>query len=62
MFVGKARSLPKKGALEGAHLGRLHPFLQTIDQAGKASKGKHSRLSRTLVNYDHQSSKQWLLV
>jgi hypothetical protein len=39
MFVGKARSISMSDAPEKElHLGRLHPYSQTLDTAGKVCK------------------------
>ncbi len=50
IFVGKAKGLPRKEL----HLGRLHPYPQTFDKAGRCGRGKHCSLSRKVANYGHK--------
>jgi hypothetical protein len=47
MFVGKARSLPMRTTPEKM-LGRLQPYSQTLDLAGKALPG-----TNTLAYYEN---------
>ncbi len=49
MFVRKARNLPRSRAV--LHSGRLQPYMQTLDEAGKAWKGQTLELITKFVNY-----------
>jgi len=51
--VGKAGTYPRLDQLKRTSLGSL-PFLQTLDQAGKACQGQHSSLLQKLAIYDRK--------
>jgi hypothetical protein len=51
MFMGKAGACPKEEGLNGAHLGRFQPCLQTVDKAGKACQVKTLKLITKLCKF-----------
>jgi hypothetical protein len=61
MFVDKAKSRPKSGARKKVlHLGRLQPYLQTLDYARKACQ---EETWRTFINYSRKSlMRLWIVV
>ncbi len=51
MFVDKAWSIPYDGAPEVLYLGRLQPYLQTLDWERKACQGQTLEVVRA-KNYE----------
>ncbi len=51
MFVGKAGAYLRVENQKMALSGRLWPYYQTLDLAGKACQGKHFSLLQTFVNH-----------
>jgi hypothetical protein len=51
LFVGKAGAYLRVEHQKGASIGRLRPYYQTLDLAGKAFQGKHSSLLQIVVNH-----------
>ncbi len=60
MFAGKAGAYFRVEHLKKAlHLGKIRPYLQTLDYAGNACQGKHSSLLQKLVIYGKISLGGW---